>query len=204
VLRFPARTQSPETLPAIFGRHPTTMTMTKIRHRFIDHQINPKTEILVMGTFNPDTEENIADFFYGRQRNFLWTLIPTALGEASLKGKSKDEKLKFIERFKIDFIDLISEVEVNEAANYDDGYIDSKVSEWRNVIAELNKLQNLKKICFTRKSFGDIPNMKARIDEIESYCEQRKIPLQLLTTPARFYRQDKQTEWTKFFNYDNR
>jgi len=178
--------------------------MTKIKHRFLDHQIDPNTEILVIGTFNPDTEENVADFFYGRQRNFLWALIPTAFNETSLKGKSKEEKLEFIKRFKIDFIDLISEVEVDEAANYDDGYIDSKVTEWRNVIAELNKLQNLKKVCLTRKSFGDIPNMKARIDEIKDYCEQRKIPLQFLATPARFYRQDKQTEWSNFFNDGNR
>ncbi len=69
--------------------------MTKIRHRFIDHNINPKTETLVIGTFNPDTKENIADFFYGRQRNFLWTLIPTAFNETSLKGKTRNEKNRF-------------------------------------------------------------------------------------------------------------
>ena len=62
--------------------------MTKIKHRFVDHKIDVNTEILVVGTFNPETPENIADFFYGRQRNFLWTLMPTAFGENSLKGKS--------------------------------------------------------------------------------------------------------------------
>jgi G:T/U-mismatch repair DNA glycosylase len=177
--------------------------MTKIRHRFIDHKINPKTEILVIGTFNPDTEENIADFFYGRQRNFLWTLIPTAFNETSLKGKTRDEKLKFIEKYRIDFIDLISEVEVEKVANYDDGYLDSKVTEWRDVISEIGKLANLKRVCLTRKSFGDIPNMKAKIEEIKSHCEKNKIPFQLLMTPARFYGQAKQTEWTNFFNNDN-
>ncbi len=177
--------------------------MTKIRHRFINHNIDPKTETLVIGTFNPDTEENIADFFYGRQRNFLWTLIPTAFNEPSLKGQPRNEKLKFIEKYRIDFIDLISEVEVEEVANYDDGYLDSKVSEWRDVISEIGKLSNLKRVCLTRKSFGDIPNMKTRIDEIKSYCEEKKIPFQLLTTPARFYGQSKQTEWTKFFSNDN-
>lgn len=178
--------------------------MTKIRHRFINHQINPKTEILVIGTFNPDTEENIADFFYGRHRNFLWTLIPTAFNENSLKGKPKDEKLKFIVKYRIDFIDLISEVEVDELVNYDDGYIDGKVIEWRNVISEISKLPNLKQAFLSRKSFGDIPNMKIRIDEIKSYCEVRKIPFHFLTTPARFYGQSKQAEWTNFFSYDNR
>ncbi|MEP7376536.1 MAG: hypothetical protein ABI675_24270 [Chitinophagaceae bacterium] len=178
--------------------------MKKIRHRFIEHEIDPHTEILVVGTFNPETDGNPADFFYGRQRNYLWILIPTALGEASLKNKSKDEKLNFIKRLKIDFIDLISEVQVDEAENYDDAYIDNRVTEWRNVIAVLNRLSNLKKVCFTRKSFGDIPNMKVKIIEIKSYCEQRKIPFQSLATPARFYRQDKQIEWSNFFNNDTR
>lgn len=177
--------------------------MTKIRHRFINHNINPKTETLVIGTFNPDTEENIADFFYGRQRNFLWTLIPTSFNETSLKGKTRNEKLKFIEKYRIDFIDLISEVEVEEVANYDDGYLDSKVSEWRDVISEIDKLTNLKRVCLTRKSFGDIPNMKTKIEEIKNHCEKKKIPFQLLTTPARFYGQAKQTEWVNFFNNDN-
>ncbi|MET6999445.1 hypothetical protein [Chitinophaga defluvii] len=177
--------------------------MTKIRHRFLNHTINPKTETLVIGTFNPDTEENKADFFYGRQRNFLWTLIPTAFNESSLKTKPKDEKLKFIEKYRIDFIDLISEVEVDEVANYDDGYLDNKVTEWINVISKINKLPNLKRVCLTRKSFGDIPNMKSRIDEIKNYCNERKISFQFLTTPARFYGQAKQTEWTNFFRNDN-
>lgn len=107
------------------GRNLTTMT--KIRHRFINHTINPKTETLIIGTFNPDTEGNSAEFFYGRQRNFLWTLLSTAFNETSLKGQSKEEKLKFIEKYRIDFIDLISEVEVSEVANYKDGYLDNKV-----------------------------------------------------------------------------
>ena len=180
--------------------------MTKIKHRFIKHSINPKTETLIIGTFNPDAEENVADFFYGRQRNFLWTLIPTAFNETSLKGKLLSEKLNFVEKYKIDFIDLISEVEVevDEVVNYDDGYLDSRVTEWRNVTSEIEKLRNLKRVCLTRKSFGDIPNMKTRIDDIKNYCDKKAILFQLLSTPARFINEAKQTEWTNFFRNDNR
>ncbi len=177
--------------------------MTTIRHRFKDHKINPKTETLVIGTFNPDAEENIADFFYGRQRNFLWTLIPKAFDQTSLKSKSKEEKLKFIERNKIDFIDLISAVDVDEVANYDDSYLDNKVSEWKDVISEIKNLPKIKRVCLTRKSFADIPNMKIRIDAIKQHCDNAKIKFQFLTTPARFYRADKQEEWTNFFNNGN-
>ncbi|MDD2793695.1 MAG: hypothetical protein PHD73_10995 [Sediminibacterium sp.] len=177
--------------------------MTRIKHRFTDHKINPKTEILVIGTFNPETKANTADFFYGRQRNFLWVLIPAAFNEASLKGKPVDEKKEFIEKHKIGFVDLIVEVDVEAVANYDDSYIDGKVTEWRDVIAEISKLKNLKRVCFTRRSFGGIPNMKTKIEAVRHYCEKKKIPFQALTTPARFYSQAKQTEWTGFFKEGN-
>lgn len=177
--------------------------MATIEHRFRNHEINPLTETLVIGTFNPDTIKNIADFFYGRQRNFLWTLIPKAFGENSLKGKSKEEKLEFIKKHKIDFIDLILEVNVDEVANYDDSYLDGKVSKWKKIIPEIKNLPNIKRVCLTRKSFADIPNMKIEIDNIKKHCEESKIDFQFLTTPARFYRADKQEEWTMFFNHSN-
>lgn len=177
--------------------------MTLVRHRFLNHKINPKTETLIIGTFNPDTADNQADFFYGRPRNHLWTLIPTALGKNNLKGKSKEEKLTFIEQQKIDFIDMISEVKVDEVANYYDGYLDSRVSEWRNVISEIEKLKSIKRICFTRKTFSDVPKMKAEIERVQLFCQENKIHFQYLTTPARFYSAIKQEEWSSFLNYGN-
>ena len=174
--------------------------MTKIIHRFINHNLNPATETLVIGTFNPETKDNKANFFYSRPRNFLWTIIPTIFNETSLKGNTLEEKLKFIEKYKIDFIDLISEVDVNEVTNYNDGYLDSNVTVWRDVISEISKLKNLKRVCFTRKSFGDIPRMKMKIDEIKNYCEVINITFQFLITPARFYSQSKQSDWNMFFN----
>lgn len=174
--------------------------MTTVRHRFLDHQINQGTETLIIGTFNPETANNDAEFFYGRSRNYLWRLLPTAFGENDLKGASKQEKLEFIRKHKIDLIDLIKEIEVDagQEANFYDGYIDSKVTGWRNIIALINSLPNLKRVCFTRKTFSDIPNMKKQLDAIRQHCENKKISFKELTTPARFYREDKQTEWTNF------
>jgi G:T/U-mismatch repair DNA glycosylase len=172
--------------------------MISIKHRFSSHIIHPQTEILIIGTFNPETPENKADFFYGRHRNFLWTLIPVAFGDNSLKGKSKEEKVAYIQRRKIDFIDLITEVQVEEPDNYDDSYLDKNISGWTDIICRIEKLKNLKKVCFTRKSFADIPNMKIRLDTIKNICQQKNIFFQCVTTPARFYRADKQKEWTAF------
>jgi len=176
--------------------------MITVKHRFLNHIINPDTETLIIGTFNPDTPGNSAEFFYGRTRNYLWRLLPTAFGEDDLKGATKTEKLEFIKKFNIDLIDLIEEIKVEEGqeANYDDVYIDNKVSIWQNVIGEIDKLPNLKRVCFTRKTFNGIPNMKNQVAEIQAYCENRGISFQALTTPARFYSIDKQAVWNGFFN----
>ena len=175
--------------------------MKSIKHKFINHPIDANTETLIIGTFNPDTENNPAEFFYGRNRNFLWRLLATAYNVDDLKGKSKAEKMQFIRTVKMDFIDLIQEVAIEDGheTNYDDAYLDNKVVVWRDIVSELSKLKNIKKVCFTRKSFSDIPEMRKRIEHIKTYCDSNQIKFQYLTTPARFYRKDKQDEWTTFF-----
>lgn len=174
--------------------------MHRIIHRFIHHPIHPRTKILILGTFNPDTPQNTAEFFYGRQRNFLWKLLPLAFGQSSLKDRSVTDKQQFMKQYQIDFIDLIKEVLVDEPSNYDDYYLDDKVAEWRDVIGELELLPELKMVCLTRKTFSGIPNIKKKVVEVARYCEVRKIDFCLLPTPARIYSQRKQEEWNKFFN----
>ena len=172
----------------------------QIKHRFLTHKINSETETLIIGTFNPDANENSAEFFYGRGRNYLWKLLPTAYGDADLKGNSLEDKINFIRHRKIDFIDIISEVNVDEGedANFYDGYLDGNVSVWRDVIEEIANLKQLKRVCITRKTFSDVPNMKAKINQIEACCHANGIQFQCLPTPARFYNADKQQLWSNF------
>jgi len=178
--------------------------MNTIKHRFFDHPINSKTETLIVGTFNPETKGNPAEFFYGRGRNFLWKLLPIAYGELTLKSANIQEKMAFINTKAIDFIDLISEIEIEEGqeTNYSDIFIDNKVSDWRDVISEIEKLKFLKRVCFTRKTFSGIPKMEKQIEAIQDHCEKNKIYFKVLTTPARFYNIEKQTEWTNFLRHD--
>lgn len=180
--------------------------MITVKHRFLDHQVNSNTETLIIGTFNPEAANNDAEFFYGRNRNYLWRLLPTAFGKTDLKGASKQEKMDFIEGHKIDFIDLIEEIQVDEGqeANYSDRYIDSKVVQWSDIITLIDSLPTLKRVCFTRKTFADIPHMKKQLIEIQKHCDNKGIVFKALTTPARFYREDKQIEWTNFLLDDNR
>ncbi len=181
--------------------------MKIIKHRFINHRINPETEILILGTFNPDTEKNEADFFYGRRRNYLWQILSDIYKTDNLKFAPKKEKLLFMEKMKIDFIDLIRAVKVEEGQenNYKDDYIDGKVIEWNDVPAKMKALKNLRKIALTRKTLHGIPNMKKRIEEIERYCRKNNIVFRRLATPARhpnYYGAEKYAEWFDFFLKD--
>lgn len=179
--------------------------MVKIKHRCRDYKPDPAAEILIIGTFNPDIKTNPADFFYGRPKNHLWTLMSAAYNEPDLKKSARDEKLAFLNKHKIAFSDLISEICVPENTEtfYRDSFIDDKVKAWNDVISQISCLKKLKKVCFTRKTFSGIPNIKQRIEEIRSFCEEKGICFQYLITPARIYSEDKLREWTEFINYSS-
>jgi hypothetical protein len=130
----------------------------------------------------------------------MWTLLPGAFGEPSLKNAPISEKRDFMQRYKIDFIDLISEVVVDEATNYEDQYLDSRVVKWRNVQAEIASLPQLKMVCFTRKSFSGIPKMRLQVEAIQEFCLQKGIAFNMLSTPSRFYSSQKETEWKSVLN----
>lgn len=170
-----------------------------IHHRFSNRSLSKTARIVIVGTFNPETPENMADFFYGRVQNHLWTLLPEAFGHPSLKKKSKEEKERFMHRHHIEFADVITAVDVEKPDDYRDDYIDSEVTEWTDVIRQLQELPNLQKVCVTRKSFSGIPHIRKRLEEIEAYCQGHGIHFHYLITPARGYTAAKQAEWDAFF-----
>lgn len=173
--------------------------MPIIKHRFLDHKINPCTEILILGTFNPDTENNEAEIFYGRSRNFLWEILGVAFQKPDLKNATSQEKLAFMEIHKIDFIDLIAEIEVDagDETNYRDDFIDNKVRKWNYVLDEIKDLPHLKKIIFTRKTFTGIPNIMSQLLPIIVYCNTAEIDFNALISPTRGYTEKKQLAWTR-------
>lgn len=174
--------------------------MIIVKHKFQDHIVAVETKILIVGTFNPAAEGNEASFFYSRSRNNLWKLLPLSYGEENLKDAEPSEKIKFIEKYKIDFVDLIEEVSVERGSetNYYDSYIDSRVTKWKNIQDLIDNLPELKKVCFSRKTFSGIPNMKERIEAIRIYAEKRGIYFEYLKTPARGYSVEKQKIWKSF------
>ena len=58
-----------------------------VKHKFLDKYPMAGKKIVIIGTFNPDVEENKAEFFYGRSRNYFWNLLPKVFGYEPLKEK---------------------------------------------------------------------------------------------------------------------
>jgi len=170
--------------------------MPVILHKFRNHQISQETEILIIGTFNPDIPDGPTSF-YGRPRNHLWQLLPGCWNLQSLKNSLLPAKQAFMTQHKIDFADLIASVDVEEGqhANFLDTYIDPRVHAWKNNVELIDQLPKLKAVYFTRKTFGGIPNIHEKIMEIRNHCQQAGIRFCLLTTPARFVNDAKKQQW---------
>jgi len=165
-------------------------------YKFRDYKVSPETEILIIGTFNPDIEENKIDFFYSRPRNYLWRILPEAYGEESLKGQITERKKSFIERHRIDFTDLIAVVKHDSVMpNYSDNYLEEQELEWNKTENLLESLKNIKLVLFTRKTFGGVPKLRERFFSIHGECQRLNISSKFVITPARSYSNVKLTEW---------
>jgi G:T/U-mismatch repair DNA glycosylase len=170
--------------------------MVLLTNKFINYQVSNKTEILILGIFNHDITEN-SDFFYGKPRNFLWHLLPIAFGLNSLKEASTLEKKSFMDKYHIDFVDIIDTLLVPEGqeTNHEDAFIDAYVQTWNNIENIISGLPNLKAVYFTRKTFNGIPNCKKQIAAIAQVCAAQNIRFCKLETPSKYYDQVRQNQW---------
>ena len=170
--------------------------MPQISHKFKHILPDAGTEILILGTFVHEGEED-TDFFYGRSRNFLWHLLPICRKGESLKDAALSEKRHFMQAQKIGFADLIDALEVpeGEETNTDDTFVDSNVLQWNDIISLIDSLPDLTAVYFTRKTFNGIPNLKVQMGLIAAHCKQKGIRTCKLETPARHFSEEKQQQW---------
>jgi len=175
--------------------------MPIIQHKFHNHIVSPETQILILGTFNPDVP-NGPTFFYGRPRNYLWKLLPGCWALPSLKNGTLRDKQVFMTECKIDFADVIHSVDVPEdqVNNILDTYIDDKVHEWKEVIPLISSLKKLKAVYFTRLTFSGIDNIYVKILAIQNHCNQNNVRFCFLETPARYANVAKQHRWVNTVN----
>ena len=122
--------------------------------------------------------------------------MPEVYGENSLKYESTAKKKSFIEKYNIDFTDLIASVtHEDEMQDYSDIYLEQQNLEWNNTEQLINSLENLKLVLFTRKTFGGVPKLKGRFHSIHQTCQQLNITSRFVVTPARSYSNKKLREW---------
>lgn len=165
-------------------------------HKFRDHQPAADTEILILGTFVHDYTDG-PEFFYCKTRSFLWHLLPICYGLPDLKEASLSEKFEFMKDKKVDFMDVIHSIEVEEGddTNAEDGFIDSSVHEWTDLESVVNSLPKLKAVYFTRKTFNSIPNVRTQVVSLAKFCAEKNIRFCKLDTPAKYFDAGKQKQW---------
>ncbi|MBU0632548.1 hypothetical protein KKA17_07875 [bacterium] len=173
----------------------------RVNHRFLTDSPLTCKSILIIGTFNPDVACNDAEFFYGRAKNFFWTLLPAMFDQESLKGDVKAQKA-FLLRHGIELTDLILTVEMDEKelCNYGDDKLQNVIKyNTQNILQCLQKGET-KEVYFTRKSFDkSVTGIKTEITKIKEFCDNNSIKFRFLKTPARGLSMQKIEEWKEKF-----
>lgn len=172
-------------------------------HRF-ENQLIPdwKIEHLFVGTFNPGWDFNNAvqaDYFYGRQRNNFWCILPNVFGGNNLKNKNLTTKLDYIQTKRIGITDLVVKVinaDINnptDVANLTTKFSDRTLNEYqlmfnteniKNLIS--NNLKTIKGVYLTRSTLNGINQIAANWLEIEKFCKINSIYTGRLLTPANY------------------
>lgn len=169
--------------------------MSIVNNKFKAHKPSTETEIVILGLFSSPNKQS-GDFFFGRSRVFLWHMLPICFNQPTLQEASLDAKQAFMKRYKIDFIDIISSVDLeDEEAILDDEVLDGQVHEFTNIVSELKQLPKLKAVYFTRKTFNGIPHCKQALQEVVTYCKENNIRFCKLDTPSRHFSAEKQQQW---------
>lgn len=120
-------------------------------------------------------------------------------GEPNLKDATHAEKQAFIAVHKIDFIDLVREVDVECPDNYSDRYIDASIIEGWDIAHSIGSLQSLKRVFFTRKRFTDVERIGKLASKAAGLLASKGVSIHYLPSPARFINDRKRAEWKSTF-----
>lgn len=111
--------------------------MTTVEHKFID-DLYPTWEFdtLIVGTFNPkipdlkNPRNNEIDFFYGREKNLFWDVMPRIFGKETHINATREEKCEFLKTNKIGLTDIIESVSFENSL---------KIQAEKNLLTYLDK-----------------------------------------------------------------
>lgn len=123
---------------AIVHRFINELEELESNQTFCGHKLYPDSNILIIGTFNPDDssckKENNATWFYGRKQSKFWRYLPTALTGNSLHLNDIQEEYptvwkKYCIENKIVIIDLIKKINTNDVLpDFGDKEVECKIN----------------------------------------------------------------------------
>jgi len=177
------------------------------QHRFKNELLpNWKIKYLFIGTFNPEwnNKNNNAAYFYGRNTNDFWYIMPQVFNNDSLMDKKyrtdKECLIKFLKENEIGLTDLISiikNVSEDNPVNKNDllSFKDKKIEKYEiefnicNIKKLIDNNKELIGVYFTR-NIDNKSIICQKWIEIKEYCKRKKINANELITPSRGYRRN--------------
>ena len=182
-------------------------------HKFYKHQEHLSEEqallpnwpvkTLIIGTFNPENvwhSGNQARYFYGRDANHLWTVLPRFAGETSILNNDVTHQIGFLKRHEIGLTDIL--ISIDDAEIGDEVHKariqtvkDKEVELFSRFTWNTNAIINyiidseIKAVYFTylgdkkRKTVRD-NSFEEQTRKVETACAKMKIFSSRLHTPS--------------------
>lgn len=157
---------------------------------------NWEADTLIIGTFNPSNdwvEDNEANYFYGRESNYFWDILPRFADGANIDKQDVLAQLDFLRTKRIALTDLLvtvndAEIENDEHRNFlidfqDAGFNNFASFTWNTIpILEFIKNKKVKAVYFTKVSEGAPFGRQIRI--IKKFCNLHNVRNYKLHTPS--------------------
>lgn len=204
---------------AIIHRYLDELNQLEQNHTFCNQPVNPQSNILIIGTFNPSNnsceKENNATWFYGRKQSKFWRYLPIALTGQSLHTSdghngSPITWKRFCIANRIVIIDLIKSIEINEILpDFGDKEVECKINNDLTNTIYFNIAKAFKNIRFQKVIYSlawTDPNIK-RMRQIKNIlnqqlldaeCIQNRAQIKYCKTPSR---NDAFNSWNDAINF---
>ncbi len=175
----------------------------------LEKGLSESPEILVVGTFNPEGENNEAKWYYGREINEFWFLFPRMLGHKSVHPADIDDIREhpvvckeFCSKNNIVIIDILKQIEGSL-----EGFTDKEINENAKTFVSFDyeaafKNNKPKKVVFTWKGCDGKVIGKVKKSFI-NYLNENNIKYCEVPSASPIYRKGRKAkleEWTKAFN----
>lgn len=174
------------------------------KHRFYNSLIPEENnyEFLFIGTFNPEWNAkngNNADYFYGRESNLFWCILPHAFEENCLINSRPIEWINFCKqtRHRIAITDIIKEIDNADKNNQKhrevllNGFEDKKLEKFELTFnnSEIKEFirrnqETLNGVFLTRKSKDGLSKIWDNWLEIKKLCKKSNVYATELLTPS--------------------